>query len=506
MSDATIIFLQLVIPVAGAVVCLATGRAPRVQRVCGVLGSIAALMAAVLLVARVDDAGVLAAQASGWAAPYGITLVADRLAAGIVLVAALVGLATAVYGLRDVTDGRLPWTFYPLLHFLLLGVQGAFLTGDLFNLYVWFEVMLVASFVLLTLGNGRAQLEGALKYVVLNILASALFLVGAGMLYGKLGTLNMADIAIKLQDPSEVALLHTSGILLLAAFGLKAGIFPLFFWLPASYHTPRVAVSAVFAGLLTKVGVYALIRGYTLFLSGTFEDLRSLLIWTAVATMVVGVLGAAAHFEVRRILSFHIVSQIGYMVLGLALMTPLALAGAVFYIGHHIIVKTNLFFVGGIIEEMRGSGELGRLGGLYRNHPWLAVLFFVPAFSLGGIPPLSGFWAKLAIVEAGLEAEAWVATAFALGVGILTLFSMTKIWMEAFWKADPRGEEAAARTGARKPLAPLVLPAAAFATITVVIGLAGGEMFAYAMRAADQLMDNAIYIRTVLGGLEGGVP
>ncbi len=497
MRDSTLIFLQLLAPLAGALATLATGRRPGLQHVLGIAASALAVTVAAVLLARTDAAGILVAQAGGWGAPFGIALVADRFSAGMVLIAALVGLATAVYALRDLRDGALSRDFFPLFHFLLLGVQGAFLTGDLFNLYVWFEVMLVASFVLLTLGNRPAQLEGALKYVMLNIVASGLFLVGTGLLYGKLGTLNLADIAARLSDPAEAEMLHTSGVLLLAAFGLKAGLFPFFFWLPASYHTPRVAVSAVFAGLLTKVGVYALIRTYTLVFATKFEDLQALIVWIAAATMVAGVLGAAAHRDIRRILSFHIISQIGYMILGLGLMSPLALAGALFYTAHHIIVKTNLFFIGGIVEHLRGTGELSRIGGLYRRAPWLAALFFVPAFSLAGIPPLSGFWAKLAIIEAGLDARAWLVTGIALAVGALTLFSMTKIWAEAFWKADPVDDSTAPIRPGRR-LLPLVLPGAAFALITVAIGLAGGGVFAFAERAAAQLLDPAGYIAAVL--------
>jgi multicomponent Na+:H+ antiporter subunit D len=510
VTDTQLLLAPLLLPLATALACLALRGRPVAQRVTGVAGAVAALVAALALVARVDAAGFVVTQAGGWPAPYGITLIADRLAAGMVAISALVGLGVAVYALRDQADGELPAEFAPLYHFLLLGVQGAFLTGDLFNLYVWFEVMLVASFVLLTLGNRPAQLEGALKYVVLNIVGSALFLAGAGLLYGKLGTLNLADIAAKLADPAQGELLHTTGVLLLAAFGLKAGLFPLFFWLPASYHTPRVAVSAVFAGLLTKVGVYALMRAYTLFFAVKFPALQPLLLWLAALTMITGVLGAAAHFEVRRILSFHIVSQIGYMVLGLALMTPLALAGAIFYLGHHIIVKTNLFLVGGIIQHLRGTGELAALGGLLRRAPWLAALFFVPAFSLGGIPPLSGFWAKLAIVKAGLAAEAWVVTGIALAVGVLTLFSMTKIWAEAFWKATPADKVAAAAGAPPAPdtpprgLLPLVVPVVVFAALTILIGLAGGPLLDYSLRAAEQLLAPQGYIEAVLGPAKGG--
>lgn len=499
MSDATLLFAQLILPVATALICLALRGKAEVQLWFGVTGNLIGFVLAAWLVARVDAGGIIVAQAGGWEAPYGITLVADRLAAGMVAISALIGLVVCVYSIRGLRDNELGPEYLPLFSFLLLGVQGAFVTGDLFNLYVWFEVMLVASFVLLTIGNKAVQLEGALKYVMLNIVGSVLFLVGTGLVYGKIGTLNLADIAVRLSDPAQAEVLHTSGVLLLVAFGLKAGLFPFFFWLPSSYHTPRVAVSAVFAGLLTKVGVYALIRTYTLFFAGKFTDLQGLMMALAAGTMVAGVLGAAAHFEMRKILSFHIISQIGYMVMGLALMTHLALTGALFYLAHHIIVKTNLFLVSGIVRHLRGTGDLAKLGGMAKSLPWLAVLFFVPAFSLAGIPPLSGFWAKLSVVKAGLEAEAWMLTTVALAVGSLTLFSMTKIWMEAFWKPAPDGADAVAHRPVDGRLWPLVLPCAVLGSLTLWIGFAGGDLFAYAERAADDLLNPARYIKAVLG-------
>lgn len=496
MSDELLIFLPLVIPAAAAVLglVLRAHRAP--QAVIGVLGSAGMLAAGLMLVARADAVGVIATQSGLWEAPFGITLVADRLAAAMVSVAGLVALAGAVYAWRDLADGKLGPHFVPLMQFLMMGVQGSFLTGDLFNMYVWFEVMLVASFVLLTLGNKRQQLEGALKYVILNILASSLFLIGAGLIYAKLGTLNLADVAVRLAHPEQRDLVRTSGVLLLAAFGLKAGLFPLFFWLPSSYHTPRPVISAIFAGLLTKVGVYALMRTSTLTFAAKAPALLELMYVIALLTMVSGVLGAAAHFDMRRILSFHIVSQIGYIILGLAMMTPIALAGAIFYTLHHIVLKTNLFFVSGVVNHIRGTNDLARLGGLVKAAPWVSVIFFVSAFSLAGIPPLSGFWAKLAIVLAGLDLKAWGAVAVALGTGVLTLFSMTKIWAEAFWKDAP---EDAHTTDHREGLWPMLIPCVVFMGITIGLGIWGGHVFAYAERAAEQLLNPREYIEAVLG-------
>jgi multicomponent Na+:H+ antiporter subunit D len=375
-----------------------------------------------------------------------------------------------------------------------MGVCGAFLTGDLFNLFVWIEVMLMSSFVLLALGGERAQIEGAVKYLTLNFIASGLFLTAIGLIYGAVGTLNMADLALKLRDESSAVPL-AAAMLLLAAFGIKAGLFPLFFWLPASYHTPPVAVSAVFAGLLTKVGVYALIRVFTLIFTGMPEITHPLLIWLSVLTMITGVLGAAAQVEIRRVLSFHIISQIGYMTLGLGIFTTAAVGASVFYIVHHIIVKTNLFLIAGAIRYTRGTNELKQLGNLYRDYPWLAVLFLIPALSLGGIPPLSGFFAKFALVRAGLDASHWIAIAAALAVGLLTLFSMTKIWAEAFWKAAP--VEAPPHPHKAVPLL-MLIPICSMALVTVLIGLFPSVLFDFSNAAAAQIMNPQLYIDAVL--------
>jgi multicomponent Na+:H+ antiporter subunit D len=489
--------LPLLIPFTTATLSLLAWRRRRVQRALGVAGAAALLAAAAALLVAISREGIQAVQIGGWPAPFGITLVADLFSAIMVGLGSLMGLAVAVYSLATIDARREAFGYYPLLQLLLMGVGGAFLTGDIFNLYVWFEVMLIASFVLLALGGERAQLEGAIKYVTLNLLSSALFLVAVGVLYGTVGTLNMADLSRKLHDGVPPALGTALAMLFLIAFGIKAGIFPLFFWLPASYHTPPVAISALFAGLLTKVGVYALIRVFTLLFVQDVGYTHSLILTVAGLTMVTGVLGAVAQDEFRRILSFHIVSQIGYMLLGLGLLTPLALAGSIFYIIHHIIVKTNLFLLSGVAHQLRGTYELTRLGGLSRDHPAVAGLFLVSALSLAGMPPLSGFFAKLALVQAGLEREQYAIVATALGVGLLTLFSMTKIWAEAFWK-DPPEPTGATSPGRSARSWALLAPAVALAALTVAIGLAAGPVLTLSMRAAEQLLDPAGYIQAVL--------
>ena len=292
-------------------------------------------------------------------------------------------------------------------------------------------------------------------------------------------------------------------LMFMVSFGIKAAAFPLFFWLPASYHTPQVAVSALFAGLLTKVGVYALYRVFTLIFTQDVEYTHTILLWAAALTMLTGVLGAAAQFEFRRILSFHIVSQIGYMLLGLALFTPLALIGGVFYIMHHIIVKTNLFLVSGITYRLLGSYELKDLGGVYRQRPYLALLFLIPALSLAGIPPLSGFFAKFVVVRATLESSEYLVAAVALLVGLLTLYSMIKIWAEVFWKKVPEHVTDVRRLNGEireKRSWAYYTPVVALAVCTLIIGLYGQPIYMLAESAAEQLMNPQLYIAAVLGG------
>jgi multicomponent Na+:H+ antiporter subunit D len=355
----------------------------------------------------------------------------------------------------------------------------------------------MASFGLLVMGGSPRQLDGGVKYVTLNLIATLMFITGLGLLYALTGTLNMAHLHTQVQALQNPGMTTTVAMLFIMAFGLKAGAFPLFFWLPAAYHTPPTAIAAVFSGLLTKVGVYALFRVFTLIFIQDIAATHRLILIMACLTMVVGVLGAAVQNAFRRILGFHIISQVGYMLLGLGLFTPLALAGSIFYLIHHIIVKANLFLISGLIRKIYGRDDLEHLGGLYRHAGLVAVLFLVPAFSLAGFPPLSGFWAKFILIQASLEAGAYGAAAVALVVGLLTIYSMTKLWVGAFWEPAPLD-------GVRTPDAtiplPMMLPVVVLAVMTVVIGLGAQPLLEVALKAADELLNPQIYVRAVMGG------
>ncbi len=497
-----LLVLPLLVPLATAVAGILLLRVPRAARAASALGAAGLLAASIALLSATLDGTILVTQAGAWPAPFGITLVADRFAAAMVVVGAVLLAAVVASSVRGLDAARERAGFHPLVHALAMGVSGAFLTGDLFNLYVWFEVMLMSSFVLVSLGGEREQLTGGLRYVVLNLVSSALFLAGAGLLYGTVGTLNMADAAVALRAMPAQGTTSVVAALFLLAFGIKAAAFPLFFWLPASYHTPPMPIAALFAGLLTKVGVYALVRTGTLVFDRDRAFTDPLLLAVAALTMVTGVLGAMAQTDVRKVLSFHIVSQIGYMLMGLGLGTRLALAGTVFYVLHHIVVKGNLFLVAGVIRRVGGSFSLDRLGGLLTRSPLLAAAFLVPALSLAGLPPLSGFWAKYLLVRAGLEAGHGAIVGVALAVSLLTLFSMTKIWAEAFWKPAPEGSDPAP-LGAGERLS-LLGPVLALGAVTVAIGLGAGVLFRFADAAAAQLLEPGLYVRAVLGARGGG--
>ena len=496
-----LLVMPIVIPLMAAALALIGWGRPAVQRVLAMLGAMALLFVSGALLFTVDREGIQVVQIGGWPAPFGITLVADLFSAIMVLMAALMGAAVVFYSIWSMDEARGRFAYYPLLMLLMMGVCGAFLTGDIFNLYVWFEVMLMASFVLLALGGERAQLEGALKYVTLNLISSALFLSAVGILYGVLGTLNMADLSGKIHGHMSPGLVTSLAMLFLVAFGIKSALFPLFFWLPASYHTPPVAVTAIFAALLTKVGAYSLIRVFTLLFTHNVELTHPLILTVAGLTMLTGVLGAAAHYEMRRILAFHIVSQIGYIIMGLGLFTVLGLAGAIYFMVHNILAKTNLFLISGITHRLGGSFELKQLGGFYRKYPLLSICFFISAMSLAGAPPLSGFVGKLLLVMAGLRSGSYCIVGLALFVSILTLYSMTKIWAYAFWQAPPAETEDPINSDDVAASRMMMIPVLVLSVLIVLLGICAEPCLRLAFRASEQLMNPSEYISAVLGNL-----
>ncbi len=490
-----LILLPIAVPLVAA--GLSTGLLGRLvaQRVVAVAASAATLGAAVALLLGMGGEGPAAVVVGDWPAPIGISLVADRLSVVLLVVAEIMLAGVLVFAIGRKGSERSMRFFHPVYHVLAAGVALSFLTGDLFTMFVGFEVMLMASYVLLTHRADAKRVRAATTYVVVGLVASALFLVAIALTYAATGTVNLADLATRV-DALPGAVRSLLALTTLVVFGIKAAVFPLFFWLPDSYPTATAPVTAIFAGLLTKVGVYAILRTRTLLFA---EDGPStLLLVVAGTTMLVGVLGAIAQDDVKRILSFHIVSQIGYKIMGIALFTTAGVAATVLFLIHQIAVKTILLLVGGLIEDAAGTGSLRRIGGLARTRPFLAVLFIPTALSLAGLPPFSGFVAKLALVEAGVAVGSWAIVAVSLLASLLTLVSMAKIWAGAFW-GEP--EDPPLPEGPR-PLPRLATAATAVLVgVSLAIAVAAGPLFEYAQETAADLLDPAVYPAIVFEGV-----
>lgn len=457
------------------------------------------------LLAHVAGAGPQTMTMGRWLPPFGISFSVDLTGALLAAAAAAVAFACGLYATLDVDASRLRYGFFPFLLMMMAGVNGAFLTGDVFNLYVWFEVMLIASFGLIVLGSERQQLDGAIKYAFLNFVATTLFLIATGYVYGAFGTLNMADITRQMAAPPPRAPVATIATLYLVAFAMKAAAFPLNFWLPASYHTPRIVVSALFAGLLTKVGVYALLRVMVMI----FAEQRGLLAdWIALmaaATMLVGVFGALAQTDIRRLLGFLVVSGIGSMLAGIALASNLGLTGTIVYAVHSMVVMAALYLAAGIVGRRAGTFDLRELGGHYAASPWFAGGFLLLAFSVAGLPPLSGFWPKLMLVKGAIAGGlSWLAAAI-LVTGLLTTLAIIRVWGFAFWRGGAEGIRDGAENWKLPPLAggPAWSAYASFGALvalSVMIGLWPEPLARYALDAAIGLSAPDAYVGSVFGG------
>jgi len=490
--------LPVIVPLVAAGASMAAARHRHLQRFIGVLALLITTGASIVMLVIVDRDGPAAAFMGGWRAPVGIALVGDRFSMLMMVVASPVLLAVLLFAMGQPGTEQEQPSFHPVYLVLAAGVALSFLTGDLFNLFVAFEMMLTASYILITLGGRLDQVQTGMTYVVINLVASTLFVALLGLLYASLGTVNMADLAERMGTiPRETRMAFA--LLMFVVFGIKAAVFPLFFWLPDSYPTAPTAVTAVFAGLLTKVGIYCLIRTQTLIIAPG-DRISGFILVIAGFTMVVGVLGAIAQADIKRILSFHIVSQIGYMILGLGLFTVAGIGAAIFYTINQIVLKSTLLLVGGLVDHAAGSSRLSQVGGIARRFPVIGWLFLLPALSLAGVPPFAGFIAKLSTIQAGFDAGEWLIVAISIVVSVLTLYSMTKIWGGAFWGDVQLLEEPSDSMTRRCGGSGLMLVSTAGLVLgSLALAAFGGPVFAYCQRAAADLLSPSAYVRVVLG-------
>lgn len=507
MSVSALVPLLVTLPLLGAAITLIAGRHRRAQVAVSVMTlTVVLAIAAVLLIAVDAGNAPIAVSVGNWPIPFGIVLYVDRLAALLVGVSSIVLLAVLLFsvgqGAADGDEDTPVSIFHPSYLILAAGIFAAFIAGDLFNLYVGFEILLVASYVLITLGGTESRIRAGVVYIVVSLVSSILFLAAIAIIYGALGTVNMIQISERMtQLPQQTqTVLH---VLLLLAFSIKAAVFPLSFWLPDSYPTAPAPVTAVFAGLLTKVGVYAMIRTETLIFRE--NDLNFALLVVALATMIVGVLGALAQAELKRILSFTLVSHVGYMVFGLAIATPAAIGATIYYMVHHIVVQTTLFLAVGLIERKAGSTSILRVKGLMRAAPVIAVLYFIPAINLGGLPPFSGFIGKYALFDAAAEVGTPIMMVLIVGgivTSLLTLYALMRAWNLAFWREDEDSAETEARISylgaapaaaveTERRVIPRIMTAATAGMVAVTIGLTvfAGPLYEVCTRIGASLLE-----------------
>ena len=477
-----LVLVPVLIPFITAILLLFFYRKLRLQLVISAVSAVCGLVVSFHLLSVVTNHGIQVFWSGNWQPPFGIAMVVDIFSAIMIVLSNIVGAACLIFSFSTIDKGRARNFYYIFFQMLLVGVNGSFVTGDIFNLFVFFEIMLVASYVLIVLGNTPGQLRESIKYVVLNVFSSSLFLLGIGLLYSMVGTLNMADIAQKMAQIENQEMATLTAMIFLVVFGIKGALFPLYFWLPQSYVEPPSAVSALFGGLLTKVGVYAMIRVFTLIFVGDSGFTHNVILMMGAGTMFFGVIGAIFQMNFKRILSYHIISQVGYMVMGLGLYSMIAIAGAIYYIAHHIIVKACLFLLCGVTEKITGTNELKKMGGLLNRFPVLGWTFLITGLSLAGIPPFSGFFSKFVLMQGAIEQENYFITAVALLVGFLTLFSMIKIFLAVFWGEEkPVSEQEGFNYLKLMPVCVLLV------LLSIVMGFGAYFMMGYAIMAAEQL-------------------
>ncbi|TCI79860.1 Na+/H+ antiporter subunit D [Exiguobacterium sp. SH0S1] len=483
----------IVIPALAAVILMFAPKQVRLQRVMALGALLVTFAVSVLLVFTVSQDGILTVNLGNWPAPFGITLVSDMLSALLVTTSTLIVFFIVWFATHYFSDAYESNYVYVAMLFLLVGVNGAFTTGDIFNLFVFFEVFLISSYVLIVLGGKGVQLRESIKYLLVNVIASALFVMAVALLYGVVGTLSLADLAQKIPLVENQNVITVIGVLFVIVFGMKGALVPLHYWLPGSYVVAPTPILAMFGALLTKVGVYSILRTYTLlFDTGSF--MQTFLIVLAVLTIVIGMTGAIAYNDVKLIIIYNIMIAVGVILYGIALNTQTSLEGALYYLMHDMLIKAALFMLVGMMIGITGSGQLRDMGGLITRFPLFGWTFFIAALSLAGIPPLSGFFGKLLIVQGGVADGDLFGPLLILLSSLFVLFSVIKIFLYGFW-----GEERRVYDGPLVPyMSRLIVPTLLLVAVAVAYGFGAEAMHPFITQAIEPLVDPEIYIDAVI--------
>lgn len=492
------LLLPIIIPFLFGMMLMFFQKNIKFQRRLSLLGLLIATICAFMLLIDVNNNGINTLTFGSWPVPFGITMVADGVSTLLVLTSLIITFFIVWYSFESIGKEREKFFFYPGVMFILTGVNGAFTTGDIFNLFVFFEVLLMSSYLLIVLGGEKRQLQESIKYILVNVISSALFVIAVAYLYSVVGTLNMADISVKIADINQPGIITTIAVLFLMVFGLKASIFPLYFWLPSSYAAPPIPVLALFGALLTKVGIYAITRTYTLFFVHDVSYTHELLLILAVLTILAGCIGALATFDVKQIIIYNIVIAVGVILFGVAQMNEVALEGAMFYLIHDMIIKAALFMLVGIVIYLTGTSNLRKMGGLIRHYPVLGWFYLIAAFGLAGIPPLSGFVGKFLIVQGGFEAGHIWSSLFILASSLLVLLSVMRIFIYAFWGEEGQMEPQVSK----KFYLNLLVPTVILVVISIAYGVGSEWVTPFMDNAANVLSNPSVYVEAVMKGGE----
>ena len=483
--------LPIIIPLFAGIILAFTNKSVKTSRFLAKTFAVIQLTVATYVAYLVFNNGTIILETGSWAAPYGIIFVADSLAILLVLTTSILTTAIVFFATKTVTERKEKHYFYALIFFLISGVSGAFLTGDLFNLFVFFEVLLMASYGLITLGGDKAQLRESLKYVLINLFSSIVFVTTVAFLYSVVGTVNMAQIAERVHEVEQQGILTVIGIVLFFVFATKAALFPLYYWMPKSYVVPNPVVSALFGALLTKVGIYSILRVFTLIFVFETEITHTLFLWIAGLSMIFGVIGALSTKDIKMIVAYNVIPSIGFILFGIAIFNQDALSGSIYYLVHDMIIKAALFLIVGVIAYVAGTSDLRKMGGLIHQYPILGWLLFISAFVLAGIPPFSGFIGKILLLKGSYANDEIFIVIIALASSLLILYSVMKIFIQGFW-----GEKN--NDLPRKSLKGLLAPIIFLLSFSVLLGIGAEWVYPHIELISAYLLEPEIYINSVL--------